>query len=166
MVKKPSVAKLKKKADTIFSQYIRMRDADQHGTVTCISCPKRGHWKEFQNGHFVSRNSSALRFDDENCNAQCLTAESKLRMFNGTNKSIAKVKVGDELWAFSEHSFGLEKATVETVKGFVPNKLYEVEMEDGSKFWATPDHRVIANDEWAYIEDMLHNVSAYDILEL
>lgn len=70
--KKPSVSVLKKKADKYWSEYIRRRDSDKYGIVQCISCPKRGPWKEFQNGHFVSRSSSALRFDDENCNAQCV----------------------------------------------------------------------------------------------
>lgn len=30
------------------------------------------HWKKIQNGHFVSRKTSTLRYDEENCNAQCL----------------------------------------------------------------------------------------------
>lgn len=67
----PSVAKLKKQADKWFSIYIRMRDSDKFGQSKCITCPKTGFWKEFQNGHFVKRSVSLLRFDDENCNAQC-----------------------------------------------------------------------------------------------
>lgn len=72
MPKTSGVAQLKKKADTAFSTYIRMRDADRYGVAPCISCGVRKPWKELQNGHFVSRSSSTLRFDDENCNAQCV----------------------------------------------------------------------------------------------
>lgn len=64
---------LKKTADKYWSIYIRMRDSDRHGMADCISCGVRKHWKEMQNGHFISRSSSSLRFDDENCNAQCVS---------------------------------------------------------------------------------------------
>lgn len=69
---KASVAKLKKKADGFWSQYIRMRDSDPNGISPCISCGNRKPWKDMQNGHFISRGSSTLRFDEENCNAQCV----------------------------------------------------------------------------------------------
>lgn len=69
---KPTVAKLKKEADKWYSQYVRLRDADQSGFASCISCGVRKSWRELQNGHFVSRSSSVLRYDEENCNAQCV----------------------------------------------------------------------------------------------
>lgn len=71
-MKKVGVASLKKKADAVWSQYVRMRDADMNGISTCISCDTKRHWKQMQNGHFVSRKSSTLRYDEENCNAQCV----------------------------------------------------------------------------------------------
>lgn len=70
---KTSVAKLKKLADKHWSIYIRMRDSDKYGICECISCSVRKPYKEMQNGHFVSRSSSSLRFDDENCNGQCVS---------------------------------------------------------------------------------------------
>lgn len=71
-VKPKGVAKLKKQADALYSQYVRLRDADANGIASCISCGTKKHWKTLQNGHFVSRGSSTLRYDDENCNAQCV----------------------------------------------------------------------------------------------
>lgn len=71
MKKAKSVSQLKKEADKYFSIYIRMRDADRYGFGKCITCGTKKHWKELQNGHFVKRSVSLLRFDDENCNAQC-----------------------------------------------------------------------------------------------
>lgn len=70
--KKPSVAKLKKKADVVWSQYIRLRDSDRNGMVKCISCDTVKHWKEMQNGHFVTRGVNSLRYDEQNCNGQCV----------------------------------------------------------------------------------------------
>lgn len=71
MVKRKSVASLKKKADKIFSLYIRHRDSE-NGLAECITCGVMKPIKEMQNGHFVSRRSSKLRYDEFNCNAQCV----------------------------------------------------------------------------------------------
>lgn len=70
--KKPTVAKLKKLADSAFSQYIRLRDSDKNGLAECITCGVKKPWKELQNGHFVSRSTNTLRYDELNCNAQCV----------------------------------------------------------------------------------------------
>lgn len=48
-----------------------MRDSDKNGIGKCITCDKRAHWATMQNGHFVKRSVSLLRYDDENCNLQC-----------------------------------------------------------------------------------------------
>lgn len=65
------LSKLKKKADIIFSQYIRVRDSNSDGYGNCITCGKYDHWKRMQNGHFVSRSCNLFRYDEENCNMQC-----------------------------------------------------------------------------------------------
>jgi hypothetical protein len=66
----PSLAKLKKKLDSIFSQYIRRKYADKEGMVKCYTCTTRKHWKEMQNGHFISRQYLVTRFDENNCRPQ------------------------------------------------------------------------------------------------
>lgn len=62
----PSVSKLKKRADAVFSLYIRTRD-----NGVCFTCGVQRSIKEMQNGHFVSRVHNSLRFDERNCNCQC-----------------------------------------------------------------------------------------------
>lgn len=66
-----SVASLKKKLDTVFSRYIRLRDANDMGFCTCISCGKVDEWKSMHCGHFLSRRYNAIRFDERNAHAQC-----------------------------------------------------------------------------------------------
>ena len=63
--------KIIKKLDTIFSQYIRLRDADSKGVCVCISCGNPQFWKELDCGHYVNRQHLNLRFSEVNCNAQC-----------------------------------------------------------------------------------------------
>jgi len=70
--KKPSRSKLVKKLDNIFSQYIRLREADNSGFTTCFTCGKKDHWKKLQNGHFQSRRHYATRWDERNCQVQCV----------------------------------------------------------------------------------------------
>lgn len=69
------LTKLKKKADTVWSKYIRYRDGERKvdGWYTdCITCGVSKPVKQMQCGHFVSRSCNKLRYDELNTNAQCV----------------------------------------------------------------------------------------------
>ena len=71
-IKKP-VSKLKKELDKWFSLYIRLRDATDMGVVQCFTCGKIAHYKlGMQCGHFQSRRHNATRWDNKNCQVQCV----------------------------------------------------------------------------------------------
>ena len=70
MAKKPSRSKVVKQLDSVFSQYIRQREAVNE-IATCFTCGKRDHWKRLQNGHFQSRKHYSTRWDEINCQVQC-----------------------------------------------------------------------------------------------
>lgn len=171
--KSVTVKKAKERAWKAFSEYMRTLWTGVDGHAKCYTCDadvfmgkgikpgKRAH-----TGHWVEGHSNATYINEDYVRAQCLTAESNLRMFSGKHKSIANIKKGDRLWAFNEQSFMREVATVLAIEEFTPEDLYEVEMEDGRKFYATGDHQIVANNKWVKIEDMLQDVTTYDILEL
>ena len=72
---KKTISKLKKELDTIFSIFIRLREANEYGYCQCFTCGKVGHYKTggMQNGHFQSRKHMATRFsEDGNCEVQCV----------------------------------------------------------------------------------------------
>jgi len=71
--KKKTISKLKKELDQIFSVYIRIRESSDTGVAVCFTCGKTANWKILQNGHFLSRRFMATRFDEENCQVQCVT---------------------------------------------------------------------------------------------
>jgi len=78
---KPTLGQVKKKADTVFSKYVRLRDASyQNGNwwCQCITCARWLPIKEIQNGHFQSRRFMNTRYNEENCNPQC----TKCNIFN------------------------------------------------------------------------------------
>jgi 5-methylcytosine-specific restriction endonuclease McrA len=54
-----------------FSKYIRLRDSDDNGYCTCISCDNVAYYKECDAGHFISRNRKIVKFNEYNVNAQC-----------------------------------------------------------------------------------------------
>tara|TARA_R100000544_G_scaffold36933_1_gene26414 strand:- start:499 stop:888 length:390 start_codon:yes stop_codon:yes gene_type:complete len=70
MAKKLTRSKLVKKLDTIFSQYIRLKNSTEE-IAECFTCGKRDHWKRLQNGHFQSRKHYSTRWDEINCQVQC-----------------------------------------------------------------------------------------------
>lgn len=77
MKKKLTRSKLVKKLDSIFSQYIRQKDADNN-MATCFTCDKVDDVKSLQNGHFQSRKHYSTRWDEVNCQVQC----PKCNVFN------------------------------------------------------------------------------------
>ena len=68
-----SISKLKKDLDKWFSLYIRLRESTDEGMVQCFTCGAVKHYKQgMQCGHFQSRSFLATRFDEENCQPQCV----------------------------------------------------------------------------------------------
>jgi len=68
--KKPIRKNLIKDLDTVFSIYIRRKDA-VNDIAQCVTCGKKEHWSKLQNGHWASRRHYSTRWDEKNCNVQC-----------------------------------------------------------------------------------------------
>ena len=60
------------KAIRLLQQLVRMKAADDHGMVTCVSCGKRVHYKDADGGHWLPKGASS-RWALEECNihVQC-----------------------------------------------------------------------------------------------
>lgn len=69
-MKKPTRKSLVKKLDTIFSQYIRRKDAISDIAI-CVTCGKKDHYKNLQCGHFQSRSHYSTRWEENNVGVQC-----------------------------------------------------------------------------------------------
>lgn len=92
-MKKKTTAQLKKILDQVFSQFVRQKYADEDGMVDCWTCSKRLHWKEMQNGHFVSRQHLATRYSEDNCRPQCVGCN----VFGGGKVSVFAERLEREL---------------------------------------------------------------------
>lgn len=66
-------------ADTIFSKWIRYKDADENKENVCYTCDKRMPASQLQNGHYIPRTHMATRYLEENCRCQCVTCNEVKR---------------------------------------------------------------------------------------
>jgi len=69
---------LEKILDRVFSEFIRLRDADDNGYVRCITCGSYHRWNDgdMHNGHYINRDVKAVRFNELNCAGQCAACNS------------------------------------------------------------------------------------------
>ena len=100
MAKKPTVAKLKKELDKVFSQYIRLKYADHNGMCECFTCGTQKHWKNIQAGHFMSRRHMATRWHEDNVKPQCV----KCNMFSQGEQYRFGVNLGEKATEMEELS--------------------------------------------------------------
>jgi len=106
--KKPTRSKLVKKLDTVFSQYIRLSNADKSGYCICVTCDKKFFWKEIQAGHFISRKHYSTRWDERNVKPQCVACnvyrageQYKYSLYLGNNLSKKLLEQSRELRKFT-----------------------------------------------------------------
>jgi hypothetical protein len=71
--KKPvkSLRTLKNSMWKLFSEYVRRKDADEGGTVSCYTCGKLMFWKESHAGHAIPGRHNAVLFDLDIVKPQC-----------------------------------------------------------------------------------------------
>jgi hypothetical protein len=69
--KEEGFSELIAECDTLFSKYIRLFYADKKGNVTCYTCDSILSHTTIQCGHYISRRSYFLRFDERNARPQC-----------------------------------------------------------------------------------------------
>lgn len=71
--KKETVSELLKLAEIVFNKWIRDRDKNDlfPHYFACISCGLQKPMEQADCGHYVSKMYSSLRFDENNCHAEC-----------------------------------------------------------------------------------------------
>src|SRR6185503_9264421 len=69
--KQKTLRALKAEAWKWFSQYVRRRDADEGGTVSCYTCGQLMYWKEAHAGHAIPGRRNAVLYDLDIVKPQC-----------------------------------------------------------------------------------------------
>src|SRR3990167_4089808 len=70
--KLPSISKLIKTADALFSASVRQLGANKEGLNQCYTCKKWFSIKKLHCGHFLSRYYKTARWDKDNARPQCM----------------------------------------------------------------------------------------------
>lgn len=73
----------------VFSNYIRLRDANTDGNCKCITCGFIGHWQRFDCGHGIPRQHRATKYSEQNNHAQC----KRCNAFEGGKREVYKAEV-------------------------------------------------------------------------
>ena len=63
--------KLKDKAWSLFSRFIRLKYSDSDGICECVTCKLKKPWKEMQAGHAVSGRGGYVLFNEKIVRPQC-----------------------------------------------------------------------------------------------
>lgn len=84
--KEPNLKLAKKKAWGVFSQYIRLKNADVNDLVCCVTCFTKKHWKEIHAGHFIDGRNNTVLYDERLVHPQCFHCNSKMPGCLGGNK--------------------------------------------------------------------------------
>lgn len=106
----------------VFSQWIRLRDADEAGMVSCVTCGARMHWKDAQAGHFWKRQHQATKFHEQNVHVQCVRCNKWLNGNEGEHAAYI-------LRVYGQHAFNnLEALHRQTYK--LPLPLLEAKIEE------------------------------------
>ena len=122
MAKKKGISrgKLVSKLDTIFSQYIRRRNAKDDITE-CFTCGKTDLWKKLQNGHFRSRVHYSTRWNELNCQVQCVGCN----MFKQGEQYIFGVKLDQKYGEGTAHELYMKSHMLSKYSVFELKEMIE-----------------------------------------
>ena len=93
-VKKKTLTYYKKRAWAQFSLWIRLKNADKNGFVTCYTCGVKRHYKDKMHaGHGIGGRNNSILFEPLVVRCQCLGCN----IFGGGKYAIFTRKLIDEL---------------------------------------------------------------------
>lgn len=116
-------------ADKIFSIYIRNRDCPD-GKGHCISCGRPITPETSDCGHYIPRHHLSTRYDERNCNAQCVECNRmKYGNIPGYTKGLMR-KYGDyiidDLISLGKREHKMSQSDFEDIITTYKKKLYEI----------------------------------------
>ena len=93
--------------------------------------------KEINSGEITIK---CLDDKDDSIPGDCFVSSTKIKMADGTEKDIEKVKVGDKVSSFNFKTNKVEEAEVLEFVSLSKQMLVEITLENGSSNTSTPDH--------------------------
>lgn len=135
---RPTTPQLKKRLWRIFSQYIRLRDSDENGMCTCITCNYTAYWKgnAFNAGHFVPvvtrYGHNATYFHEMNVHPQCSTCNGREEGRGWQYGEYLKERYGPKtpqyLWDLAAKPFKFEREWLEERIEYYKKEVNELKL--------------------------------------
>jgi hypothetical protein len=113
--------KWKKKAWSIFSQYIRLKNREYGEYTKCYTCGTLKEWKKMQAGHGIGGRSNAVLFDERLVKPQC----AGCNLFGGGQYRIFTRKLIDELGLKEYDKMVHDSTTSLPLKEYQFKEIYE-----------------------------------------
>jgi 5-methylcytosine-specific restriction endonuclease McrA len=128
--------KLINKLDTVFSEFVRLRDSDHQGICKCITCNVPKHWTDMDAGHFVTRDNHATRWEEENVNAQCQSCNrfkggKQYEHGQAINRKYKDPLLADVLTIKSKSPCNWEDFELETMHKYFKSEVKRLKSEKG-----------------------------------
>lgn len=98
MATKPSIAKLKKKLDSVFSKWVRYSHSPDGVHVTCYTCGVTRPIKKMHNGHHISRAIPPTRYHVNNCRPQCVRCNTYLEGLQHVFAQNLRTEIGEDAY--------------------------------------------------------------------
>lgn len=101
----------------VFSEYIRLRDADHNGFCKCFTCSNIRYWRDMDCGHGIGRQHKGTKYNEQNNHAQC----GKCNGFEGGRMDVYKEEMNRR---YGAHTWELMEAAAKK-----PRKYTRFEIE-------------------------------------
>lgn len=89
--KPKTTSQLVKELDTVFAEFIKLRDADYYGTVRCFATGERVFYREADAAHWRPRQYMGTRWDERNVHA-CTVQSNRYDAGHSTDYQSAMLK--------------------------------------------------------------------------
>ncbi len=107
--------------DDVVSKYIRIRESDKNGYVSCYTCGVIDLWNNMDCGHYISRKFIGLRWDERNLRPQCKKCnqflDGNINIYE-SNLELESPGVTDQL---KEESRDISKVSKDELKHMIIN---------------------------------------------
>lgn len=119
-----------KKLWKVFSEFIRLRDADDNGICFCITCGLARHWRKMDCGHGIGRQHKATKFSEQNNHAQCKRCNGFEGGRQDEYKKQVDIKYGpgtwDQLLIASRQPVKRSQFEIDTMEKYYKQKVAEL----------------------------------------
>lgn len=121
------------KLDKVFSEFIRLRDADENGLCPCVYCKHTVPWKSAEACHFIDRRHLSTRFDERNVNAGCFECNRTASIFDYAENLTDKhgPRVIEELTIKHRQTVKLSQADIDRLTEHYKDEVRKLKAEKG-----------------------------------